>query len=144
MKPRVVCLSVGLLFSSLTLPHPLVAAGNEAKAEVAPSEAKENKKNTTVLVLAAPPDKVHAAALEALAAIGCKVKKDSPNYIEGKRSNKVGLAVGSGGEKLFVEIKDLGDGTSELKVITKKTMAGIIGQKRWNEEVAFHIRDAVK
>ncbi|HYP17816.1 MAG TPA: hypothetical protein VEQ65_11450, partial [Opitutus sp.] len=80
----------------------------------------------------------------ALAAIGCKVKTDTPTQIEGKRSNKVGLAVGSGGEKLFVSIKELGEGKTEVKVVTKKTMVGIVGQKLWNEEVAQHIRDAIK
>lgn len=145
MKSRILCVSVGLAFSTLTLPNFLVAASDEAKAEAAAApEAKEEKKNTTLLVLTATPDQVHAASLEALASIGCKVKKDSPTHIEGKRSNKIGLAVGSGGEKLFIEIKDLGDGKTELKVVTKKTMAGYVGQKLWNEQVAFHIRDAVK
>jgi hypothetical protein len=52
--------------------------------------------------------------------------------------------VGSGGEKLFVWIKDVGEGKTELKVTTKKTLVGIVGQKLWNEQVANQVRDAVK
>ena len=142
MKPRILTHSVLLLLASFTLALPVTA-----KAKDQPSEeqaAEKDKKNTTTMVLAAKPDAVHAAALQALASIGCEIKKDAPDAIEAKRPNKVGLAVGSGGEKLFVTIKDLGEGKTELKVITKKTMLGIVGQKLWNLEVAKQISDAVK
>ena len=141
MNYRKLVLVVILLGWSVAGSNSLMAAAQSE--DTAPAE-KETKKNTTVLTLTATSDKVHAAALEALAAIGCKVKSDSPTQIEGKRSNKVGLAVGSGGEKLFIAIKALEGGKTELTVTTKKTLAGIVGQKLWNEEVANHIRDAVK
>ena len=141
MNYRKLVLVVILLGWSVAGSNSLMAAAQSE--DTAPAE-KETKKNTTVLTLTATSDKVHAAALEALAAIGCKVKSDSPTQIEGKRSNKVGLAVGSGGEKLFISIKAMEGGKTELTVTTKKTLAGIVGQKLWNEEVANHIRDAVK
>lgn len=145
MKTRSLVLFLSLLACLLTAPTSVIAAPKEAQSEEdAAPDQKDGKKNTTILTLAAPAEKVHAAALEALAAIGCKIKKDSPNAIEGKRSNKVGLAVGSGGEKLIVWITDLGEGKTELKVTTKKTLVGIVGQKLWNEQVANQIRDAVK
>ncbi len=126
----------------LILGLPAIALATDAPP---PAPAKsETKKNITVAVLIAKPEAIHAAALQALAGIGCEVKKDTPLSIEGKRSNKIGLAVGSGGEKLFVEIKDLGDGKTEVTVTTKKTMVGIVGQKLWNEEVAAQISNAVK
>lgn len=87
---------------------------------------------------------MHAAALQALAGIGCEIKKDTADAIEGKRPNKIGLAVGSGGEKLYVAVKDLGDGKTELKVTTKKTLVGIVGQKLWNAEVAKQISESAK
>ncbi len=145
MKSRSIALILSLLVCSLSLPAQIFAAEKAAKPEgEAVADEKDSKKNTTVLVLTAKPEAIHAASLEALAAIGCTVKKDSPTSIEGKRGNKIGLAVGSGGEKLFVTIKDLGEGKTELKVVTKKTLVGIVGQKLWNEEVAHHVRDAVK
>ena len=141
MKSRLPFLVLCATLFAVSLPAPARANDKPSKAE---SGETENKKNVTVLVLTAKPEAVHAAALQALASIGCDVKKDTPTAIEGKRSNKIGLAVGSGGEKLFVEIKDSGDGKTELKVTTKKTMLGIVGQKLWNEEVANQIKDAVK
>lgn len=136
MKTRPLALLFSLLFAfAATLP---VAAKDKAVAD------DDGKKNVTTLVLAATPDTVHTAALQALAAIGCEIKKDSPLAIEGKRKNKVGLAVGSGGEKLFVNLKDAGDGKTEVTVTTKKTLVGIVGQKLWNEEVAKQIRESIK
>jgi hypothetical protein len=126
----------------LTLSLPGITLATDAP-QAAPAKS-ETKKNVTIIVLAAKPEAIHAAALQALAGIGCEVKKDTPLSIEGKRSNKIGLAVGSGGEKLFVELKDLGDGKTEVTVTTKKTMVGIVGQKLWNEEVATQISNAVK
>ncbi len=146
MRIRVQYTAVFLTLNALLLAAPISvwAADKEPAAANADTEEKETKKNTTIVVLNATPEKVHEAALMALASVGCKVKQDTPTRIEGKRSNKVGLAVGSGGEKLFVDIKDLGDGKTEVRVVTKKTMVGIVGQKLWNEEVAGKIRDAVK
>lgn len=119
MKTRPLALLFSLLFAfAATLP---VTAKDKAVAD------DDGKKNVTTLVLAATPDTVHTAALQALAAIGCEIKKDSPLAIEGKRKNKVGLAVGSGGEKLFVNLKDAGDGKTEVTVTTKKTLVGIVG-----------------
>ncbi len=140
MKSR---LSLLVLCSSiLTLSLPPIAFAADTPAAV-PAK-NETKKNITIVVLTAKPEAVHAAALQALAGIGCEVKKDTPLAIEGKRSNKIGLAVGSGGEKLFVELKDLGEGKTEVKVTTKKTMVGLVGQKLWNEEVATQISNVVK
>ena len=125
----------------LALSMPSLVLASDPKTEATETESK---KNISVVVLQAKPEAVHAAALQALAGIGCKIKSDTPTAIEGKRSNKVGLAVGSGGEKLFVEIKDLGNGKTELKVMTKKTMLGYVGQKLWNGEVATQVSNAVK
>lgn len=143
MKIRSTNLALILAVASLGAISTVAAAPAESK-ETSGAAEKETKKNTTIVVVSASPEKVHSAALEALAAIGCTVKKDTPAEIEGKRANKVGLAVGSGGEKLFVSIKSLGENKTEVTVITKKTMVGIVGQKLWNEEVANHIRDALK
>lgn len=139
MKPHPSARWLFTLLMLVVTALPLAAAKDKDEAG-----EKDGKKNVTTVVLAAAPTAVHDAALQALAAIGCEIKKDTADAIEGKRPNKVGLAVGSGGEKLFVAIKDLGEGKTEVKVTTKKTMAGIVGQKLWNEEVAKQIGEAVK
>ncbi|MBP9914179.1 MAG: hypothetical protein KBF26_12325 [Opitutaceae bacterium] len=140
MKPRCYPFVLSLLFITLVAPMAL-SAKDKAPAE---ANEKDTKKNITVVVVTATPLAAHDAALQALAGIGCEIKKDTADLIEGKRSNKIGLAVGSGGEKLFVAIKDLGEGQTEVKVTTKKTMLGIVGQKHWNDEVAKQIADTVK
>lgn len=109
------------------------------KEDTSATDADE-KRNTSTFETTAPAADIHTAALEALAKIGCNIKKDSPASIEGKRPNKIGLAVGSGGEKLFVTIKPIADGKHQVTVKTKKTPMGIVGQKLWNEEVAADIQ----
>lgn len=139
MKSFVTLFFICAFILSFGLPPTVRANATPAKE----TEAAPNKKNITVTVLKAKPEAVHVAALQALAAVGCDVKKDSPMAIEGKRSNKIGLAVGSGGEKIFVNLKDLGGEKTELTVTTKKTILGIAGQKYWNDEVATRIRNAL-
>ena len=46
--------------------------------------------------LDATPEAVHKAAADALAVIGCEIKKDEPTHLEGVRTRKVGVFVGSG------------------------------------------------
>lgn len=137
LLPRWLCAI--LMFALAALP---LSAKDKAAADQ--TEEKEGKKNPTVVVVTAKLDAVHGAALQALAAIGCEIKKDAPTEIEAKRPNKMGLAVGSGGEKLFVTLKDLGDGKVEVTVRTKKTMVGLVGQKLWNDEVAKQISESVQ
>jgi hypothetical protein len=141
MKPRF-WYAIALLLASFTLVLPATAKDKVAAEEQ--DADKDGKKNITIVVLTATAQAVHDAALQAIAAVGGEIKKDAADAIEAKRPNKVGLAVGSGGEKLFVAIKDLGEGKIELKVTTKKTMLGIVGQKLWNEEIAKQVGEAVK
>ena len=134
MKSRLLILAALIL----GLIAPLRVGADDAKVESSqsqPAEEKESKKNTTVLELAAAPDKVHAAALQVLAALGATVKKDTPKHIDAKLADK------DGGAKLAVSIKALKDGKTELKVSTKK---GAAGEKRYDEEVANKVRDALK
>ncbi|MDQ8202916.1 hypothetical protein QEH54_07820 [Pelagicoccus sp. SDUM812003] len=138
-------LALSLLLTLCFSTSELSAKNKNAEDEEAPEQSEEDgKRNTTMVTVAATPDQVREAALEALASIGCKIKKNNKTAIEGKRPNKVGLAVGSGGEKLFVDIVDMGDGTCEVTVKTKKTMVGLVGQKLWNEEVAQTIVHALE
>lgn len=136
-------LIVSSLASLLLLASPVATLAKDPVAKEADAE-KDGKKNITVATIAATPEAVHQAALQALAAVGAEIKKDTPLAIEAKRPNKIGLAVGSGGEKLFVEIKAVAEGKTELKVSTKKTLMGIAGQKLWNDEVAKQVSEALK
>jgi len=90
---------------------------------------------------AQPMSKVQEQAVNAMVVLGCKIKKQLPNYVEGKRSRKVGVFVGSGGETLRVWLTEA-DGITSIKVKTDRTFAGGAGQKNWDEELVEEIKKA--
>jgi hypothetical protein len=79
---------------------------------------------------------VHKAAVDALTAVGVEIRKDEANLLEGKRKNKMGAFVGSGGEVLSVALTSIDGGKTEAKIRTTKTFVGRAGQKVWDQQVA--------
>jgi hypothetical protein len=86
---------------------------------------------------------VQKAAIDALTVVGVDVKKQEPNYVEGKRSRKVGVFVGSGGEVLSVALTAVGPDKTEAKVRTTKTFVGHMGQKVWDQDVVNEMAKAL-
>lgn len=86
----------------------------------------------------APMAKVQESAVNALTVLGCEIKKQLPNYVEGKRLRKVGAFVGSGGETLRVWLSEA-DGKTSIKVGTQRTFVGGAGQKNWDKEIVEEI-----
>jgi hypothetical protein len=82
-----------------------------------------------------PMAEVQKAAIDALTVVGVDVKKQDPNYVEGKRSHKVGVFVGSGGEVLSVALTAVSPQKTEATVRTTKTFVGRMGQKVWDQDV---------
>jgi hypothetical protein len=82
-----------------------------------------------------PLESVQKAAIDALTTVGVDIKKQEPNYLEGKRHHKVGAFVGSGGEILSVSLTAVDADHTEAKVRTTKTMLGRAGQKVWDQAV---------
>ncbi len=93
--------------------------------------------------LDASPDAVHKAASDALAVIGCEIKKDEPTHVEGVRTRKVGVFVGSGGETVSVSITAQAEGKTNVDIKTKKTFVGGAGQKNWDQPVLDEIRKSL-
>ena len=83
-----------------------------------------------------PAADVHKAAVDALTVVGVEIKKDEANLVEGKRKNKMGAFVGSGGEVLSVALTSVDGSKTEAKIRTTKTMLGRAGQKVWDQQVA--------
>jgi hypothetical protein len=104
------------------------AANKKGKDENSPPDAAPNASFST------PMDKVQVAAVNALVTLGCEIKKQLPNYVEGKRTRKVGVFVGSGGETLRIWLTEA-NGKTSVKVSTEKTFVGGAGQKNWDKEV---------
>lgn len=136
MKPLPLLFRFGMLAALLGCASGLRAAD--------PAPVTQNKKGAFVVVVNATIKGAHDAALQVLTGIGCEIKKDAADAIEGHRSHKMGLVVGSGGETVIVALKDAGDGKTEVTVDTKKSLFGIAGQKNWSEQVATQIRDTAK
>ena len=78
---------------------------------------------------------VQKAAVDALTTVGAVPSKQEPNFVEGKRKNKVGLMVGSGGEMLSVTLTSVDGGKTQAKVRTTKTFVGRAGQKVWDQQI---------
>ncbi len=90
-----------------------------------------------------PVAEVQKAAIDALTVVGVDVKKQEPNYVEGKRGHKVGVFVGSGGEILSVALTAVSPDKTEAKVRTTKTMLGRMGQKVWDQDVVNEMAKAL-
>jgi hypothetical protein len=83
-----------------------------------------------------PAEAVQKAAIDALTVVGVELKKQEPLFLEGKRKNKVGLFVGSGGEVLSVALTPVDGSKTQAKIRTTKTFVGRAGQKVWDQPIA--------
>jgi hypothetical protein len=86
-----------------------------------------------------PIDKVQKASVDALTVTGFDIKKQEPTYVEGYRPHKIGFFVGSGGETVGLWLAALAPDKTEVKVSTSKSVAGIAGQKNWDDAVMAEI-----
>ena len=87
------------------------------------------------VVFEQPIAKAQQAAVDALAVVGCDIKKQEPTYVEGRRPNKMGLLVGSGGETVKVWLEAVEPQKTNVKVKTEKSFVGMAGQKNWDKQV---------
>ena len=78
--------------------------------------------------------RVLEATKQALTTYGCDVKKEKPDYLECTRDRHVGAFVGSGGEKITVQISAKGDET-RVEIKTGKGFAGRLGKKNWSTPI---------
>jgi hypothetical protein len=101
----------------------------------AAATASAEKYDGVVVTFDKPAEEVHKAAVDALTVVGVEIKKDEPLLVEGKRKNKMGAFVGSGGEVLSVTLTSVDAGKTQAKVRTTKTMLGRAGQKVWDQQV---------
>jgi hypothetical protein len=104
---------------------------------------KAGDKNKSA-VFEQPMDKTQKAALDALAVFGFEIKKQEPDFIEGRRPNKWGLFVGSGGETMKVWLESPGPTQTKVKVKTEHSFMGIAGQKNWDDKVLAELTKALK
>jgi hypothetical protein len=77
-----------------------------------------------------PIEAAQKAAVNALAVIGCTIKKEDPTYVEGKREHKVGVFVGSGGETVSVTLTPAGDGKVSTTFEPRRALWAWLGEGR--------------
>jgi hypothetical protein len=107
----------------------------EKAASAAPKTTKSEKTKGQTQAFAATLSDTKAAAISALKLNGFEIKEESDTSITASRPRKIGLAVGSGGEKITVSLTAESDTSTKVSVETKKTFVGYAGQKNWDEPV---------
>lgn len=80
-------------------------------------------------------EEVRPAAARALSFVGCKIETQEDFYVEGKRPNKMGFFVGSGGETVKVFLNPSSTNQTQVWADTDLSFVGIVGQKSWNQQV---------
>src|SRR5262245_10540830 len=119
----------------LTAGTPALSANSGAgdqQAEEADDPSKGSKDVDRMVPY--PADKVHEAAKLAMATYGCDVKKEKKDALECTRSRRVGVFVGSGGEKVTVRLKEVGKET-QVVVKTGKGFVGRLVKKNWSTPI---------
>ena len=95
----------------------------------------EDVKGKTPTVFQKPLDQTREAAMRALTFVGCEIKAQEPYRVSGRRPNKFGLFVGSGGEKVEVFLYPQSADETHVWVDTDLSFVGIAGQQGWNQQV---------
>jgi hypothetical protein len=156
-------LSVGVLLagcaSTPTQSDPVKAQSDPVKAQSDPMKAamlppekwkyktadailKENDvKNKPPEVFSKPIEEVRVAALRALSFVGCKINHREDFYIAGRRPNKFGLFVGSGGETVKVFLYPASTNMTHTWVDTDLSFIGMAGQQGWDKQVKEEMRN---
>ncbi|MCA9405725.1 MAG: hypothetical protein KC684_04250 [Candidatus Omnitrophica bacterium] len=91
------------------------------------------------IVINSAMEETRQKALDALIVNGFELQEQSEGYIQGKRPNKIGLFVGSGGEIIGIWLESVSDNKTRVLIRKKKTMMGYVGQKNWEKEIRKEI-----
>ena len=130
----VVCVCACLLaFSGALVAQPAGQAVKPANQAEEKDDASKGSKDVDRTV-AYPIAKVLDAAKQALNTYGCDVKKEKPDYLECTRDRHVGAFVGSGGEKVTVQLSAKGSET-RVEIKTGKGFVGRLGKKNWSTPI---------
>ena len=93
--------------------------------------------------VAYPMAQVLDAAKQALNTYGCDVKKEKPDYLECTRDRHVGAFVGSGGEKVTVQLSAK-DSETRVEIKTGKGFVGRLGKKNWSTPIFDEMMKTLK
>ncbi len=71
-----------------------------------------------------------------LSGVDSTIKSEDNNSIKAERNRHIGLFVGSGGEEIFVNLKDVSQANTFITITTKTGFVGGAGQKAWSCQIA--------
>jgi hypothetical protein len=112
------------------------ASARKMRYPTADSILKEGDvKKTPPTVYQHPIEEVRPAAARALSFVGCKVDTQEDFFVSGKRPQKMGLFVGSGGETVKLFLYPQSPSETHVWVDTDLSFVGIAGQQGWNKQV---------
>lgn len=127
---------LGIVLALILLPALSSLPGGDAMAQSQaeePGDPSEGSKDVDKIV-PYPMDKVLEAAKLAAPTYGCDIKKENDNSFECTRDRRVGLFMGSGGEKVTVRLTPKGAET-QVVVKTGKGFVGRLGKKNWSTPI---------
>ena len=75
-------------------------------------------------------------AKKVLVGVDSTIATESGNTLKADRNRHVGVFVGSGGEELFVNLKDVSKENTFITITTKTGFVGGAGQKAWSCQIA--------
>lgn len=101
----------------------------------------EDVKGKSPTVFNQPLEKVREAGIRSLTFVGCEIKKQQPYYMAGRRPNKFGLFVGSGGETVEVFLYPKSENETHVWVDTDMSFVGIAGQQNWSDRVIGEMKN---
>ena len=116
-----------------------VQAANQAEDKDDASKGSKDVDQTVAYPIA----KVLEATKQALATYGCDIKKEKPDYLECTRDRHVGAFVGSGGEKVTVQLSAKGSET-RVEIKTGKGFVGRLGKKNWSTPIFDEMMKTLK
>ena len=134
-----------ILACVIAFPRPALfalPAGAAQQSDKKTDDASKGSKDVDQTV-AYPMARVLGAAKEAVAVYGCDVKKEKPDYLECTRDRHIGVVVGSGGEKVTVELTSKGNET-RVVIKTGKGFAGRLGKKNWSTPIFDEMMKTLK
>ncbi len=105
---------------------------------------QEDVKGKKPIVYANGLEQVRQAGLRALVFVGCEVKVQQPYYLSGRRPNKVGLFVGSGGETVDIFLYPQSENETHVWIDTDLSFFGMAGQQSWDDKVAAEMKNILQ
>ena len=126
---------IGTLLIPMGCASPPKGGGSDGGMTQDAIRSHEDVKGKNPVVFHQPLEKTREAALRALTFVGCEIKQRQNYYVSGRRPNKFGLFVGSGGETVEVCLLPKTEGETQVWVDTDLSFVGIAGQQGWDNQV---------